>query len=160
MMKRTQRYADTANRTVRYIATITIAGTLLMAALIVLAAKAHAERADIYGGAAGTETIHQCGWVPTTRMDYLKGNSRNTLIVQRKLSEMGYYRGALDGQNGPLTKSAIRKFQAENGHQLVDGIVGIETSAGIAYNTHPSPWVRGCRRPYNSEVVLRYYPRW
>lgn len=158
-MNQTRSYAQTANRLVRYMATIVIAGTLLVAALIVLMAKAHAA-GDVYGGTTGTQTIHHCGWVPTERIDFLKNNSRNTLIVQRKLANLGYYRGALDGQNGPLTKSAIRKFQAENGHQLVDGIVGIETSAGIAYNTHPSRWVQGCRRPYNNEVVLRYYPRW
>lgn len=159
-MTQTRSYAQTANRMVRYMATVVIAGTLMIAALIVLSAKARAGGYDVYGGAAGTQTVHQCGWVPTERIDFLKNNPRNTLIVQRKLANLGYYRGALDGQNGPITKAAIRKFQAENGHQLVDGIVGIETSAGIAYNTHPSPWVRGCRRPYNSEVVLRYYPRW
>lgn len=159
-MTRSQGYAQTATRPVRYSATLAITGFLLIASSIMFAPKAQAGGFDVYGGATGTQTMHHCGWVPTQRMDYLKNNSRNTLIVQRKLSNLGYYRGALDGQNGPITKAAIRKFQSENGHQLIDGIVGIETSAGIAFNTHPSRMVRGCRGPYNGEVITRYYPRW
>lgn len=132
---------------------------LATTAIIALSATgAQAASSDVFGGrGTDTQTIHHCGWVPTQRMDYAKENSRNAAIIQRKLTALGYYRGAIDGVNGPLTKAAIARFQAENGHQLVDGIVGIETSAGLGYNTNPSAWVRSCRRPYNGEVVLRYY---
>lgn len=151
-MNHTQMRTQGFARTARLLAT---------AALMTFATAATASAAgyDVYGGrGADTQTIHHCGWVPTQRMDFAKANTRNTAIIQRKLAALGYYRAAIDGKNGPLTKAAIAKFQSENGHQLVDGIVGIETSAGLGYNTHPSPWVRGCRRPYNGEVVLRYYP--
>lgn len=147
-----------ASRRTRLVA---LAAATAAMGVLAFVSPSHAQNYDVYGGrGADTQTLHHCGWVPTQRMDYAKANSRNTLIIQRKLSELGYYRGAIDGVNGPITKSAIRKFQAENGHQLVDGIVGIETSAGIGFNTHPSSWVRGCRQPYNNEVITRYYPRW
>ncbi len=157
-MKHAHAKAQILKRPVRAIAFATaLAG---MAALL-LAGTAHAQSTDVYGGpGSDTQTIHHCGWVPTQRIDFAKQNSRNVVIIQRKLAEMGYYRAAIDGVNGPLTKSAIRKFQSENGHQLVDGIVGIETSAGLGMNANPAGWVRGCRRPYNGESVLRYYPRW
>lgn len=136
-------------------------GLRLLATTAIIALSATGAQAagnDVFGGrGTDTQTIHHCGWVPTQRMDYAKANSRNTAIIQRKLTALGYYRGAVDGLNGSLTKAAIARFQAENGHQLVDGIVGIETSAGLGYNTNPAAWVRSCRRPYNGEVVLRYY---
>ncbi len=151
-------YAQTLAQPLRR---MVLATALAGAAVMLFASHSHAQSYDVYGGrGTNTQTIHHCGWVPTQRIDFAKQNSRNVTIIQRKLASMGYYRGAIDGVNGPLTKSAIRKFQNENGHQLVDSIVGIETSAGIGMNTHPSPWVRGCRRPYNGDVVLRYYPRW
>lgn len=132
----------------------------LLAATCVLSlaagSSALAGNADIYGGAgADTQTIHHCGWLPTQRMIYTKGNYRNTAIIQRKLNELGYDSGAVDGVNGRLTKNAVRRFQAENGLKLVDGIVGIETSQAFGYIGHPSPWVRSCRRAYNA-AASRY----
>lgn len=45
------------------------------------------------------------------------------LKLQIKLQEAGYYHGALDGNFGPLTCSAVINFQKDNG-LAVDGIVG------------------------------------
>ena len=40
---------------------------------------------------------------------------RNVLVnVQTELSRMGYYRGAIDGLIGPMTRSALTRFQADN----------------------------------------------
>jgi hypothetical protein len=35
----------------------------------------------------------------------------STAELQERLHMLGYYRGVIDGQNGPLTKKAIRRFQ-------------------------------------------------
>jgi N-acetylmuramoyl-L-alanine amidase len=46
--------------------------------------------------------------------------------VQARLSNLGFEAGPVDGQNGPLTRAAVRQFQAHYKLQ-VDGIVGPET---------------------------------
>lgn len=122
------------------IATLTIG-------MMVLASPAKAEGYDIYGGAAGTQTIHHCGWIPTQRMIYTNV-SRNTVIIQRKLTQMGYYNGAVDGLNTPITKAAVAAFQRDYGLK-VDGIVGVETSTAIGYAGNSASWVRTCHRAYN-----------
>ncbi|MBA4275075.1 MAG: hypothetical protein C0436_05415 [Alphaproteobacteria bacterium] len=119
----------------------------LAAALMTMATPAKAEGYDIYGGAAGTQTIHHCGWIPTQRMIYTNV-SRNTVIIQRKLTQMGYYNGAVDGLNTPITKAAVAAFQRDYGLK-VDGIVGVETSTAIGYAGNSASWVRTCHRPYN-----------
>jgi peptidoglycan hydrolase-like protein with peptidoglycan-binding domain len=35
--------------------------------------------------------------------------------VQAELQEMGYYRGEVDGLLGPLTREALRGYQADQG---------------------------------------------
>ena len=37
----------------------------------------------------------------------------------------------VDGKFGPITKKAIKKFQKDKGLNLIDGIVGIETSTEL-----------------------------
>ncbi len=34
--------------------------------------------------------------------------------VQRQLAERGYYKGGIDGQFGPASKSALKRFQRNN----------------------------------------------
>ncbi len=53
-------------------------------------------------------------------------------LVQQRLKNWGYYTGSVDGIYGSLTKSAVMKFQKNNGLQ-VDGIVGPETAAAIGF---------------------------
>lgn len=48
------------------------------------------------------------------------------LKLQTKLKAIGYYRGSLDGDFGPLTHSALLDFQSDNGLE-VDGVVGPAT---------------------------------
>lgn len=50
--------------------------------------------------------------------------------VQKKLKELGYYDGAIDGLFGPLTDQAVKQFQRANGLD-VDGYVGPKTRAAL-----------------------------
>ncbi|MGI6648606.1 MAG: L,D-transpeptidase family protein [Bacillota bacterium] len=43
--------------------------------------------------------------------------------VQQRLTELGIFRGAVDGIYGPDTETAVREFQRQNG-LAIDGIVG------------------------------------
>ena len=46
--------------------------------------------------------------------------------VQRRLKELGYYKGSADGDFGPATESAVKEFQKANG-LTADGKVGEKT---------------------------------
>jgi len=49
-------------------------------------------------------------------------NASMVAAVQRRLGQLGYYRGAVDGIIGPQTRSAIAAFESRNG-LAVDGII-------------------------------------
>jgi hypothetical protein len=66
--------------------------------------------------------------------------------VQQLLKQAGYYYGLVDGKFGPLTYSAVRRFQEANG-LLVDGIVGPQTMAALTAGTSPSPTPSGNGEP-------------
>ncbi|MBI3322694.1 MAG: peptidoglycan-binding protein [Candidatus Omnitrophica bacterium] len=51
--------------------------------------------------------------------------------TQRALSSAGFYKGPVDGKEGPQTKKAIREFQQAQGLK-VDGIVGNSTRRALA----------------------------
>ncbi len=53
-------------------------------------------------------------------------------ILQRKLSQWGYYEGPIDYVYGSGTWRAVREFQAKN-NLRVDGIVGRQTWAALGY---------------------------
>ena len=57
------------------------------------------------------------------------------IAIQTKLSESGYYSGKIDGIYGSATKSAVVKFQRDNGLEA-DGIAGSKTlqALGIVQN--------------------------
>jgi len=50
----------------------------------------------------------------------------DVLLVQKRLAELGYYTGELDGFFGPILKGAVIAFQRDNG-LTVDGLVGWST---------------------------------
>jgi N-acetylmuramoyl-L-alanine amidase len=51
--------------------------------------------------------------------------------IQGRLHNLGYNTGPIDGILGPLTKAAIRAFQADNPPLVVDGICGPKTRAKL-----------------------------
>lgn len=59
---------------------------------------------------------------------YLDG--ADVLRVQTRLGELGYFKGSLGGNYGPITESAIRAFQKSNGLS-VDGVCGPKTWAAL-----------------------------
>ena len=61
----------------------------------------------------------------------------NTKEVQTVLKKWGYYTGAVDGINGPLTKAAVKKFQRKYG-LTADGIVGPLTASKMGLRVQGS----------------------
>lgn len=53
-----------------------------------------------------------------------------TLQYQYILQDLGYYSGNVDGDHGPETDAAVRKFQSDKS-LLVDGVVGDDTWAAL-----------------------------
>jgi len=66
---------------------------------------------------------------------YQRGSSGETVkLIQRKLSDWGYYTGKVDGVYGSETERAVRYFQSKNG-LAVDGKAGPKTLAALGINT-------------------------
>ncbi len=60
-----------------------------------------------------------------------RGSSGETVKkIQRRLSDWGYYSGAVDGVYGARTEEAVKKFQKKNG-LTADGVAGPATLAAI-----------------------------
>lgn len=57
----------------------------------------------------------------------------SVFLLQKKLLDLGYYQGALDGNFGSGTKSAVTRFQSDRG-LTVDGIAGSETLRALQNN--------------------------
>lgn len=61
-----------------------------------------------------------------------RGHQGNLVyLLQGLLLGLGYYAGALDGDFGAQTETAVRNFQAERG-LLDDGVVGVKTWSKLA----------------------------
>jgi len=119
---------------------------LLLALVITVAANAAlAQRVDIIGGPyINTQTIHHCGYLPTTGGRYTDSDA-TTRLLQQKLRSLGYYYGPIDGIAGPKTTLGIRNFQSNYGLS-VDGVAGPQTAQRLAYFTHKASNVRRCWR--------------
>ncbi len=63
------------------------------------------------------EGLRQTGRVSRELLDYMKFGISRVVVrdVQRKLAASGYYAGAIDGLAGPMTRAAIRRFEADAG---------------------------------------------
>ena len=62
------------------------------------------------------------------RIESVDSATANITEVQTRLKKWGYYTGNVDGINGPLTISAVKRFQRKYG-LVQDGIVGPLTAA-------------------------------
>jgi len=61
-----------------------------------------------------------------------KGNSGlQVRWLQEKLTQLGFYKNQINGVFGPLTETAVKKFQAQKG-LTADGIVGKNTQIAIS----------------------------
>ena len=66
---------------------------------------------------------------------YQRGSTGSTVTeIQQKLSDWGYYTGAIDGIYGSQTESAVRAFQQKNGLE-VDGKAGVNTLAALGISS-------------------------
>jgi peptidoglycan hydrolase-like protein with peptidoglycan-binding domain len=59
-----------------------------------------------------------------------------TQEIQTALKNAGFYKGAVDGKSGPMTKKAIEEFQKANALK-VDGKVGTKTWAVLSKHLNP-----------------------
>ena len=57
--------------------------------------------------------------------------SQAVIALQRRLADLGYQPGPIDGRYGPLTAAAVRRFQVSHG-LAADGIAGVRTLAAVA----------------------------
>jgi len=57
--------------------------------------------------------------------------------IQRALASAGFYKGTIDGKEGPKTKMAVREFQRAQGLK-VDGVVGSSTRRALARYLEPA----------------------
>jgi peptidoglycan hydrolase-like protein with peptidoglycan-binding domain len=64
--------------------------------------------------------------------------ARRVRSIQRRLHELGYATGPVDGRFGPLTEHAVLRFQGH--HRLqADGVVGPRTLARLRRHAPPQP---------------------
>ena len=65
-----------------------------------------------------------------TQSGFAKTTTLSKENTQKALKNAGYYHGAIDGKLGPVSRKAIREFQAD--HDLkVDGIAGTQTQKAL-----------------------------
>lgn len=128
-----------------------LAQSAAMLAVLFVGANAFAFGDRIGGPGSDAQTIGHCGVIQLGHIVYTD-KDRNVAILQRKLMKLGYYRGAIDGRNSPLFKTAVAKFQFDYGLQI-DGVVGQETAEAIVYLGHPIRNVRACKRPIGTVTL-------
>ncbi|MBR4866538.1 MAG: spore cortex-lytic enzyme [Clostridia bacterium] len=74
--------------------------------------------------------------------------------IQQRLSDWGYYEGAIDGIFGAQTYNAVRYFQCKNGLKQ-DGIVGKATAAAMGITLSSSSSSGGSSYQNNIELLAR-----
>ena len=79
------------------------------------------------------EYLASKGLISLVEMPVTLQNGSNGYLVtelQKRLTELGYYSGAIDGDFGPGTEAAVKAFQAQNG-LTADGIAGAYTQQAL-----------------------------
>ena len=112
--------------------------------------------------AAGVVTPYVTPTPTATPAGSLKLGSQGDEVrnVQRKLKELGFYKGTVDGDFGEATEKAVKAFQKQYG-LTVDGKVGANTMAKLAVaKATAKPAATATPKPtekpsYNSNTYLR-----
>lgn len=109
---------------------------------LLIAQSSLAAPVDYIGGPVGTvQTIHHCGYLPTTERLYTS-SAATTHVVETRLAGLGY-RTRMNGIYDKTDKRAVKQFQRDYGLKA-DGVVGPNTAQRLAFITHPSAHVRSC----------------
>jgi peptidoglycan hydrolase-like protein with peptidoglycan-binding domain/DNA-binding CsgD family transcriptional regulator len=131
------------------IALCIVLGLSLAAGADAVAASQPAQRAD-------TDALASVGLVARGAGYGSSGGSDVVRHVQRRLRELGFRPGPVDGLFGPRTERAVRSFQRSHG-LIVDGIVGPQTRTHMRYHVDPTkPFAglgSGYSRPGGSDLV-------
>src|SRR5690606_12383120 len=77
---------------------------------------------------------------------YASLNHQQVTELQRQLQARGLYEGNIDGIVGPLTRSAVRQFQEQEGLQAT-GTWNSNTAAALGIETSERQPVRGADQP-------------
>lgn len=72
----------------------------------------------------------------------------DVVLLQFRLSQIGYYKGRIDGIFGLMTKKAVTQFQKDQGLES-DGVVGLKT-----YNAIPDSNILPTRGDYSYEDLI------
>lgn len=101
--------------------------------------QAHGLRVD---GIAGPKTIGslsavQGRYVPSQDQLSIGDRGQEVRVVQSKLKSLGYYTYNVDGIFGPITRDAVKHFQAASDLKI-DGIVGPHTRHAL-FGNNPEP---------------------
>lgn len=69
--------------------------------------------------------------------------SEEAMEVQRKLQELGYYKGEIDGAIGPLTRGALQRYFRDQAQLVSRGMVGSAVLASFGIDESEIQRVRG-----------------
>ncbi|MEW6243982.1 MAG: L,D-transpeptidase family protein [Bacillota bacterium] len=80
----------------------------------------------------GTPVVIEGKYPGSSQWGTLRRGSRGPEVValQQKLRQLGYYTGAIDGIFGPLTESAVLRFQRDQGIHPT-GVVDLQTRSAL-----------------------------
>jgi len=95
--------------------------------------------------------------VPALAVIKVGDSGEQVETVQRRLQELGYFKYKATGYYGPVTQSAVKHFQQQNG-LIADGIIGANTQAALnqVYPETPAPKTQPVvRLGSQSPTVLR-----
>ena len=106
------------------------------------------QQAHIYSGKPKNHKGTKTEVMTLAPLEYVTINLNNTgdlvATVQTRLTELGYYTGAISGKYDKTTRSAVKNFQKKNGLKN-DGICGADTQKlllhgnALAANATPTP---------------------
>ncbi|HHY83574.1 MAG TPA: hypothetical protein GX505_13000 [Clostridiales bacterium] len=89
--------------------------------------------------AGDSSTLPSRSGSPITRTLRKGDQGSDVAELQRRLKELKYYTGSIDGKFGSQTLSAVKAFQKDHGLE-VDGVVGSKTRAALySDQSKPSP---------------------